>query len=66
MEYTFERLDIEKLYANISLTGEEKLTDVMEWEVISVTSTFNTLNIAPEKLPSFKNMGCFNHYKNKN
>ena len=66
MEYTFERLDIDKLFANHNISGENKANEIMEWEVVSVTSTFGTLNAVPEKLPSFKNMGCFNHYKNKN
>ena len=66
MEYNFERLDIDKLFANYLMTGECMANGMLEWEIISVTSTFNTVNIIPEKLPSFKNMGCFNHYKNKN
>ena len=31
------------------------------WEVVTVKTTFNE----PEKLPTMKHMGCFNHYTNR-
>ena len=66
MEYNFERIDIDillKAFANTNCCVE---SSHLKWEIISATSTFAANNSIPEKLPSFKNMGCFNHYKNKN
>ena len=31
------------------------------WEVLTVKTTFNE----PERLPTMKHMGCFNHYTNR-
>ena len=33
----------------------------MSWQLITVKTTFNE----PEKLPSMRHMGCFNHYTNR-
>jgi len=63
-------MDIDKLIHLHNIKGncdDNSAKEVgLEWELISVTSTFNISKMPPIKLPSFKNMGCFNHYKNKN
>jgi len=69
MEYNFERLDIESLLNHYKSTGscsDDSVPESLQWELVSVTSTFNITNMSSEKIPTFKNMGCFNHYKNKN
>ena len=69
MEYNFERIDIEQLikyYGQIGKCDDKTIPPNLCWELISVTSTFNIANMSSEKIPTFKNMGCFNHYKNKN
>ena len=68
MEYNFERINVEELIKHYQLTGACSDKDVppqLEWELVSVTSTFNINSLSSEKIPTFKNMGCFNHYKNK-
>lgn len=72
MEYNFERLDIEKLFQVLNTCGQcdnqtcKSQPSPVQWETLTVTSTFNIAKMSNEKIPSFKNMGCFNHYKNKN
>ena len=70
MEYNFERLDIDKLFqimsANETCDQATCLASGLQWETLTVTSTFNIAKMPADKIPSFKNMGCFNHYKNKN
>ena len=69
MEYNFERLDIEQLlkyFKEYKICDEKNVPNNLKWELVSVTSTFNIANMSADKIPTFKNMGCFNHYKNKN
>ena len=70
MEYNFERIDIHKLLKVLAHRGrcDDPVAKVegLIWEQITVTSTFNISKMSPDKIPAFKNMGCFNHYKNKN
>ena len=70
MEYNFERLDIDKLFNILNTHGncdhKTCLANNLQWETLTVTSTFNVAKMSTEKIPTFKNMGCFNHYKNKN
>jgi len=78
MEYNFDRLDTLALFnylekrsnsplINMDLTSEEILANPeLGWETLTLTSTFNIARMTSDKVPSFKNMGCFNHYKHRN
>ena len=48
---------VEYTFERINLRDE-----MSEWELISVKTSFSE----PEKLPSMRHMGCFNHYQNRN